>query len=689
MGISAFDLNGQIETNDFEVDILSQKLKYQRAILSGEKKNALAHLEIIRNEYQGTNLWDSVLVYNHRISDLALILGELEIHLNAYMTNMEIEDMFNAKRKTGWSEKIAYIDKFKEDPGLNHFRKWSIYDKLSLFAYENNLVDSTLFLLDKTIYHSDLSSQKPISIASRRKAAIFLNGFGKHHQALVHLKWIESSKKFSLEKPFLQSQIYDAMGLAFKEINDYEKAQYYFEKVVNICAKNGYQRGLADGYNFLGQLLIFREEPVQARENFIRAIPICKQKKMTFEQAECYVYTAASYKMEGDYESANQYLDSAFSLLPVVDSSMLDFIYYREKIETDLSLGNIDDATVCFEKLKKIHVSQKNVPTIVNTLGYKVSKAQGESKVALKYLEASHRIQDSIRKLNDLELTQRLESEFNRNVQNEKILNLDLERVEQGKKLNRRNRILVFGLIFLLIVSGLLFFLTKLYGKNKKNNKLLAEQNVVINKALGKNKLLLKEIHHRVKNNLQVISSLLSLQERKVDDEQTKEALKSSKTRVETMSILHQSLYQNDEYRLINAPQYFDKLINNLVDTYSLRQDLKVTKVIDDLQFDIESLIPIGLVANELICNAIKHGVGDKPNGEIEISLIARDGAIVLSVSDNGGGINENFLIEDKDSLGVKLIKAFSNRLDAELIVENGSQSKVSIIMEKSVLQST
>jgi len=197
----------------------------------------------------------------------------------------------------------------------------------------------------------------------------------------------------------------------------------------------------------------------------------------------------------------------------------------------------------------------------------------------------------------------------------------------------------------------------------------------------------LKEIHHRVKNNLQVISSLLSLQERKVDDEQTKEALKSSKTRVETMSILHQSLYQNDEYRLISAPEYFYKLIDNLTQTYALTDDLETIVQVDEMQFDIETLIPIGLIANELICNALKHGIGHRKNGRLEVKFFEKDENVILSVGDNGGKIGKDFLDQNKGSLGVKLIKAFSNRLDAEIQITNGTQSVVNIIMEKFVVQ--
>jgi len=174
-----------------------------------------------------------------------------------------------------------------------------------------------------------------------------------------------------------------------------------------------------------------------------------------------------------------------------------------------------------------------------------------------------------LERLYDEQRTQRLESEFNRKAQDEQIAQLDRDKAEQSRVLAQRNKAMIIGFGFLAVVTSLLFFLLKLYRRNQEKNKQLESQNDVINKALGENKLLLKEIHHRVKNNLQVISSLLSLQERKVDDEQTKEALKSSKTRVETMSILHQSLYQNEEYRLISAPEYFYKLIDNLTQTYA------------------------------------------------------------------------------------------------------------------------
>jgi len=149
------------------------------------------------------------------------------------------------------------------------------------------------------------------------------------------------------------------------------------------------------------------------------------------------------------------------------------------------------------------------------------------------------------------------------------------------------------------------------------------------------------------------------------------------------MSLLHQSLYHEDDVRGVNTKEYITQLVHNLIDTYTLNENIETELDIVEINLDVEVLIPIGLVANELICNALKHGIGDNPNGKLIIKLIDSKDEIILHVQDNGGQLEGNILEAKKESLGVKLIQSFANRLDADIQVEGGKETTITMHINK------
>jgi len=148
------------------------------------------------------------------------------------------------------------------------------------------------------------------------------------------------------------------------------------------------------------------------------------------------------------------------------------------------------------------------------------------------------------------------------------------------------------------------------------------------------------------------------MQARKVTDDDTKDALNSSKTRVQSMSILHQNLYQEDNLKDVDVASYVDKLIGNIIDTYHVNENIKVQIDVDPIVLDIDTLVPLGLMANELVCNAVKHAFKGREAGELNISLKDIGESIVLTVSDDGVGFEGEELPIRAGSLGARLIKS-------------------------------
>ncbi|MBU7010559.1 MAG: PAS domain S-box protein [Theionarchaea archaeon] len=165
--------------------------------------------------------------------------------------------------------------------------------------------------------------------------------------------------------------------------------------------------------------------------------------------------------------------------------------------------------------------------------------------------------------------------------------------------------------------------------------------------------VLLKEIHHRVKNNMQIMSSLLSLQSEYITDEQYKEMFKDSQNRIKSMALVHEKLYQSKTLEHINVREYIADMVNRLVRSYP--QDITVTMEVDDVSIGVDTAVPCGLIINELVTNALKHAFsGEK--GEIIVGFHKSDGEIELQVADNGVGIPDTIDFRTTETLGLQLV---------------------------------
>ena len=180
-----------------------------------------------------------------------------------------------------------------------------------------------------------------------------------------------------------------------------------------------------------------------------------------------------------------------------------------------------------------------------------------------------------------------------------------------------------------------------------------------IKAALKEKEVMLREIHHRVKNNLQVVSSLLNMQARNAKDEDTIRILSESRDRIITMSLIHSQLYEGSNLAEINMKKFVDRLLGQLLQSYQVGS-ARIARVIrvDDYPLPISVAVPVGLIINELLSNALKHAFEGRDEGKIEVSLTAsEDGRIHLTVSDDGVGLPPGFDIDESKTLGLRLVK--------------------------------
>ncbi len=178
-------------------------------------------------------------------------------------------------------------------------------------------------------------------------------------------------------------------------------------------------------------------------------------------------------------------------------------------------------------------------------------------------------------------------------------------------------------------------------------------------KSLQEKDVMLREIHHRVKNNLQVVSSLLNMQARTAMDKDTIEILSESRDRIKAMSLIHSQLYEGRDLAEINMKGFIDQLLGQLLQSYPIG-DTRITRVVrvDDYPFPLSTAVPVGLIINELLSNALKHAFYGRGEGEVEVSLTASEGGrINLTVSDDGVGLPPGFDINESKTLGLRLVK--------------------------------
>lgn len=216
------------------------------------------------------------------------------------------------------------------------------------------------------------------------------------------------------------------------------------------------------------------------------------------------------------------------------------------------------------------------------------------------------------------------------------------------------------------------------------------ETDEALKQSLDDKDILIKEIHHRVKNNLAVIQSLLSLQTHEIKDEDAKVKFRESQNRIKSMSMIHERLYSTDDLTSINVSEYVESLATQLFENYKLtksRVDLIFN--VSDVKLDINTIIPCGLIINELISNACKYAFPDDIEGKLEIEFSeGHDNEYILVVKDNGIGIPKDFDIFNTTSLGMQIVTSLMTQINGKLeVIRNGGTEFRITFKEKSFNQ--
>jgi len=386
-----------------------------------------------------------------------------------------------------------------------------------------------------------------------------------------------------------------------------------------------------------------------------------------------------SYLLLKQYEEAVPWLETGINNIKTYNKGK----YSKEIVENTLDIADCYLQLGQYRTAKKFLSSELNIATAEDEMKHNRLLAAyydrvGDYKNATRFHKRNIRIQDSIQ-ANEVSLKkQQIASLVEQDLANSK------KTVDEQKEVLERTRTEIqakdeqINLVFISLIFTLLGFagLVYAYLKSIKNQRLIAEQKHFIENSLVEKDSLLKEIHHRVKNNLQMVSSLLSLQTKNTRSKDAIDALEEGKSRVKAMALIHQKLYQNDDLSVIEMQSYIESLINSVQSVYKKGgHNINVTIDAEGTELDIDRAIPFGLILNELVSNSFKYAFPeDDENGKIYIHLRKNGELGYFEYTDNGVGLPEDTDERTNSSMGIRLMNRLVNQLQSTLNIDKTNE---------------
>ena len=456
-----------------------------------------------------------------------------------------------------------------------------------------------------------------------------------------------------------------------------EEAIRYFEEALRRFQRLNDQSWIAKVSSNLAQQQLMKKDLEGALRNYQLAYQTFLQLKDTHHAGLArtgfgdYYFENRQYaKALGHYEAALPMLDRQYD--PSTYASQL-----RNLANTLVYLNRFDEAERLLKEAQIIMQDCKALEQEVKLtkVAVQLYQRKGDLPQAFAWQERYITLSDS---LFNQEKAQALQDavkkyELDKKEQQITLLNTENKVKDLGLQSARQLQLLlILGLILAALLGLGGWYLLRL---KQRSHRELVGKNDQISVALAEKDLLLREIHHRVKNNLQVISSLLKLQSQHLSDQEALDALTEGRNRVQSMALIHQNLYQQEQLTAIEASTYVQKLVDALFRSYNTQAGkVQIKYEINPLLLDVDTAIPIGLILNELISNALKHAFNAPKPGLLQIRLL-QDGpdALRLAVQDNGPGIDPALFEPDKPStsFGLRLVRLLADKLEANISIRN------------------
>ncbi|MFT3822788.1 MAG: histidine kinase dimerization/phosphoacceptor domain -containing protein [Chitinophagaceae bacterium] len=363
----------------------------------------------------------------------------------------------------------------------------------------------------------------------------------------------------------------------------------------------------------------------------------------------------------------------AYADMLLAYGAVADF-YFRKK--------NYETARKFTLKILDNPIGKVTVPYegMANYLLFRLDSVEGNYVSAIQHYQLYHQFRDSTYSLSQRKKMDELTVQYETKKKDQDISILKKDGLLQQEKLSRTaimGKITLAGIVVLLIIVGLLY---NQYRLKQRSNKETLARNETLQQLVEEKEWLLREVHHRVKNNLQTIVSLLESQSTYLQNEALL-AIQESQNRIHAMSLIHQKLYHNENISSVNMGDYLPELVQYLFESYDVRNKILLDVEVEGTELDVSQAIPVGLIVNEVLTNAIKYAFPvPQVDNRVTVSFLTKkDGVATLRIADNGTGIAPEILNSKVKGLGLKLIRGLAKDIDADLELQAGNGTCVVI----------
>jgi len=460
------------------------------------------------------------------------------------------------------------------------------------------------------------------------------------------------------------------IGVTFRDLGDYESAKGYYDRALQMYEKLEDSLGMAVCLNNIGSYYSHNDQLDRAKFYYNRALEIRRIKGERKSTASTLNNLGVVYRKQGKLHTSLEYFEEAYAIvneykdLKGIGHSLLNIAeVYADLGEVNKAFENALSAFDVGTKSENPEVRRRSAQLLSD-----LYKIKGHHKESLEMIEIVMDLQNDLNSddLRKATLKEEVRFEFDKKSALEKILQQNKERTVQNESNWQKTLSFMFAIAFILAILVIAVILNRLSIVKKKN--------LIIEQKNRERELLLKEIHHRVKNNFQIISSLLRLQSNTQDNEVVKMAFNEAVQRIQSLSIVHEMIYRQDDFSEIKTTEYFEKLFENL-DALGLKRKAKLVFEDEVLILDNEILFPLGIVVNELVTNSYKHGFTEAVESpEIFLSIKKSENELILLYSDNGIGFD---LMRNNDTFGLELIQTIIEQFDGELTTSKDHDNRV------------
>ncbi|MBN2806740.1 MAG: tetratricopeptide repeat protein [Prolixibacteraceae bacterium] len=497
---------------------------------------------------------------------------------------------------------------------------------------------------------------------------------------------IRSAQLFhELDKPYEESYALIRIGNIFSSEGDIINALIYFKQALQIFEGindrvniGAIQTNIGETFRKLGQTdsalyyynLSLYNIKAESNSN--------DQNMIAVNEATTLGNIGMVYLEMGEYELARDYISRADAFFTDKDDPYRKSVYQCELGKLAILEGNIDEGEALINQSLQM-AQHSQLKEQIRDFSLELSKFYEQQKLPVKAL-AFHKqykyYDDSLKNIENVRRLEQQQSQFQLSRKDEEITTLN-----KINKLQRLLSLLLLGGTLVVVIFTFLSIRTNL--KIKKFNREITLQKQLVEEREKEKALLLKELNHRVKNNLQMVASLLSLHSRQLKGHPAAEALMAGKYRVEALTLIHQKLYRDDVDTKIDLKDYIDELAKNLVMNFN--QDFRLELNLESFTMKIDKAIPLGLILNELITNSLKYGKPHDKAPVLSIAVKKKEREIELFIEDNGPGLPDDFDFRNAKSFGLKLVHSLVQQLGGTITwnSEQGTIWKLTLAIAK------